>query len=331
MRIAILGAARIAAKALIEPARAYAGPHPKPDVRAIGASNSARARAFAAEHGIPVAGSYAEVIARDDVDLVYIALPPSAHAHWTIEALKAGKHVMVEKPSALNASEAQAMVAAARTAGRRLVEAFHYAWHPLFLRAQEMVHGGMLGTVHSIEGAFLADIPYLPEEFRWRPDLGGGALADLGCYPVSWVRGLAEDEPTVTAAAQAMAHGVDVRTEAELALGDGGVARISCAMDHPGPRGIWLTVEGEDGTLRIQNPLAPQYGHRFTVERPGGSVHEERFPLRATFEYQFDGILDAIQTGAPMRPEGDEIIANIALMDAIRAAAVISVNADSTP
>lgn len=330
MRIAILGAARIASKALIEPARAYGGPHPRPDVRAVGASSPARARAFAAEHGIAVAGSYAEVIARDDIDLVYIALPPSAHAHWTIEALKAGKHVMVEKPSALEAGEARAMVAAARASGSRLVEAFHYAWHPLFLRAQEMVHGGMLGTVQRIEGAFLADIPFQPDEFRWRPDLGGGALADLGCYPVSWVRGLTEDEPAVTGAAQLMAHGVDVRTEADLQLGGGGTARISCSMDHPGARGIWLAVEGSGGTLRIQNPLAPQFGHRFVVERPDGSVHEERFPQRPTFEYQFDGILDAIHTGAPMRPEGDEIIANIALMDAIRAAATLT-TADPAP
>lgn len=330
MRIAILGAARIAAKALIEPARAYGGPHVRPDVRAIGASSPGRARAFAAEHGIAVAGSYADVIARDDVDLVYVALPPSAHAHWTMLALQAGKHVIVEKPSALNAGEAQAMVAAAGTAGRRLVEAFHYAWHPLFLRAQEMVHGGMLGSIRRIEGAFLADIPFNPDEFRWRPDLGGGALADLGCYPVSWVRGLVEDEPVVVSAAQHAVHGVDVRTEADLALTDGATAHISCSMDHPGARGIWLTIEGSGGTLRIQNPLAPQYGHRFVVERPDGSVHEERFPLRATFEYQFDGILDAIHTGAPMRPEGGEIIANLALMDAIRAAATIT-QAEPTP
>lgn len=321
MRIAILGAARIAARALIEPARAYAGPHARPQVHAIGASSPARARAFAAEHGIPVAGSYADVIARDDVDLVYIALPPSAHAHWTVEALKAGKHVMVEKPSALDAGEARAMVAAATAAGRRLVEAFHYAWHPLFLRAQEMVHGGMLGAVHRIEAAFEADIPVMPDEFRWRPDLGGGALADLGCYPVSWVRGLVEDEPQVSGAAQRLAQGVDVGTTAGLVLAGGGTAAISCSMDHPGPRAIWLTVAGSAGTLRIQNPLAPQFGHRFVLERPDGTVHEERFAQRPTFEYQFDGILDAILTGAPMRPEGDEIIANIALMDAIRAAA----------
>jgi predicted dehydrogenase len=322
MRIAVLGAARIAGKALIEPAREHEGV----EVRAIGASTQLRAREFAAAHAIPVAGTYTEVIARDDIDLVYIALPPSAHAHWTVEAARAGKHVLVEKPSATTAGEARAMVEAAQDAGVRLIEAFHYAWHPLYLRAQELVQGGALGALTGIEAAFSVPIQRNPDEFRWRPELGGGALADLGCYPVHWVRGLLTYEPEVLAAQQEMEAGVDLATSAQLA-GPGSEdetgrvpvpCTIACHMDPP-QRDISLTVRGTGGVLRIDNPLAPQFGHRFELTDSSGQVRTERFALRPTFAFQFDGVIEALRSGAPVRCEGADIVANMAVMDQIRA------------
>jgi predicted dehydrogenase len=314
-RIAILGAARIASKALIEPAAEHGGAI----VTAVGASSVARAREFAISHGIPAAGSYADVIARPDVDLVYIALPPSAHAHWTIRALEAGKHVFLEKPSALDSAEVAAMLAAQATSGRRLVEAFHYGWHPLFLRAMEVARSGVLGRIERQEAAFSVPIPRSPDEFRWRADLGGGALADLGCYPCSWVRGLAGEEPVVEAASQTMDNGVDVRTSAQLRFPGGAVAEIRTDMD-PAARELFLDVRGTRGHLRIENPLAPQHGHAFTL-MVDGSETRERFALRPTFAYQFDGVIDALNSGAPTRFEGAEIAGNMALMDSIRAAA----------
>src|SRR6187200_2657779 len=128
IRIGILGAARIAPRGIITPANALLGA----EVVAIGARNLERAQDFAAEHSIPMAfGSYAELIARDDVDLVYIPLPPSAHLEWCTAALANGKHVLVEKPFANNAEDAAQMLAAAQASGRHLIEAFHYRFHPL--------------------------------------------------------------------------------------------------------------------------------------------------------------------------------------------------------
>jgi predicted dehydrogenase len=122
LRIAILGAARIAKAALIDPALK----NEHVEIVAIGASSVERAREFAVLHAIPFAGTYDDVIARDDVDVVYIALPPTAHAPWTLKALAAGKHVFLEKPATTNVEEAHAIVNAARIAGKRLIEGFHY-------------------------------------------------------------------------------------------------------------------------------------------------------------------------------------------------------------
>ena len=131
IRIGILGAARIAPRGIVTPANALLGA----EVVAIAARSLDRAQDFAAQHSIPMAfGSYAELLARDDIDLVYVALPPSAHLEWCTAALASGKHVLVEKPFASNARTPNAMVAAARAANRQLIEGFHYRFHPLFAR-----------------------------------------------------------------------------------------------------------------------------------------------------------------------------------------------------
>lgn len=326
MRIAILGAARIAGKALIEPVRDLGAG----EVRAIGASSAARARDFAATHDIPVAGSYGAVFDRDDIDLVYIALPPAQHAAWAVAAARAGKHVLVEKPSATCAAEASAMVAAAEAAGVRLIEAFHYAWHPLYRRAQELVASGAIGAVTAVEARFSVPIARSPDEFRWRADLGGGALADLGCYTVHWVRGLVAGQPRVMRARQRIEQGVDAATEALLLDGSGAELSVQCDMDPP-RRAIHLSITGTLGRIAIDNPLAPQFGHRLVVSDAAGNTREEQFPRRATFSYQIEGVITALRSGAPVRPEGADIVANMALMDAIRAQAATTIPPDAGP
>src|SRR3954465_14984005 len=132
IRIGILGAARIAPRGIVTPANELLGA----EVVAVASRDLDRARDFAAQHSIPYAlGSYAELVTRDDVDLVYVPLPPSAHLEWCTAALVAGKHVLVEKPFANNAQDAAQMVATARAAGRHLLEGFHYRFHPLFGQA----------------------------------------------------------------------------------------------------------------------------------------------------------------------------------------------------
>jgi predicted dehydrogenase len=318
IRIAILGAARIAKGALIDPA---AG-NERVEITAIGASSLERAREFAVLHAIAHAGTYDEVIARDDVDMVYIALPPSAHAAWTLKALAAGKHVFLEKPATTSVAEAHTIVDAADKAGKRLIEAFHYRWHPMYIRAVDIVHSGLLGELLTATAEFSAPIPYNETEFRWRADLGGGALADLGCYPVHWLRHLAGEEPDVTTASQIkLPNGIDRRSEARLTFPSGLVADMITDMDPPhGERRAFVELIGTKGKMTLINPIAPQYGHDLRLTRDGVET-KESFTKRATFAFQLDGVVEAVLSGMPVLTQGNDIIGNAAVMAAIRAGA----------
>lgn len=316
LRIAILGAARIAKAALIDPAQ----DNEHVEIVAIGASNIARAREFAVLHAIPNAGSYEEVIARNDVDMVYIALPPSAHALWTLKALAAGKHVFLEKPATTNLEEAHAIVDGAASAGKRLIEAFHYRWHPMFQRAVEIVQGGTLGELISAHAEFSAPIQRNEIEFRWRAELGGGALADLGCYPVHWLRHLAGEEPMLTQASQILEpNGIDRRSEAQLTFPSGLKGELITDMDPPhGQRRASVEIVGTNGKMTLTNPIAPQYGHELALI-VDGIESRETFTKRATFAFQLDGVVDGVMSGKPVLTEGSDIIGNAALMASIRA------------
>ena len=315
LRFAILGAARIAKAALIDPV----SENPDATLVAIGASTRERALEYAMTHAIPNAGSYEEVVARDDVDVVYNALPPAGHFEWSLKALEAGKHVFLEKPATVNEADARVLVEAANKAGKRLIEAFHYRWHPLFNRAVEIVQSGQLGELVSAEAEFSAPIVRRAQEFRWQAAQGGGALADLGCYPVSWLRQLAGEEPEVTAAHQDLEpDGIDRRTTAHFSFPNGLQADVICDMDPVGgrkpPR---LELVGTKGRLDIDNPLAPQYGSELILTADGQKT-SETFPRRPSYAYQFDGIVDAILAGKPVWTEGADLIANAAAMAAIR-------------
>src|SRR5688500_19017014 len=151
LRFGILGAAKIAPRALIEPARLGL----EAEVVAIAARDEQRARAFAEQHSIArVLQDYAALVMEANVDVVYNPLPMNLHAHWSIRALRAGKHVLCEKPFAANASEAEQMVAAAEAGGLVLAEAFHYRYHPLFERVLSIVESGILGSLRRLEGIF---------------------------------------------------------------------------------------------------------------------------------------------------------------------------------
>ncbi len=172
VRIGILGAARIAPAAVISPAAR----RKDCQIVAIAARDRGRATAFATAHAIPaVHDSYEDLIADPAIDLVYNALPPNRHADLTIAALEAGKHVLCEKPFAMNAREARQMVDAATRSGRHLIEAFHYRFHPAFVDALDKIRTGTIGAIKDIDAEFSAEIAYRRDELRHRPDLGGGA------------------------------------------------------------------------------------------------------------------------------------------------------------
>ena len=168
IRIGLLGASRVSRYAVIEPAAEVAGV----EVSAVAARDAARAAVFAGENGIAkVEADYEALVSSDEVDLVYNGLPPSGHARWTIAALESGKHVLCEKPFAMNAGEARAMVDAAERTGNYLIEAYHYRFHPLFARVLGVLDSGVIGPVRGMGAHF--NVRIVPEqgEIRYDPAL----------------------------------------------------------------------------------------------------------------------------------------------------------------
>ncbi len=316
IRIGILGAAKIAPKAVILPARN----NPEFTVVAVAARDPARAQSFASAHGIPhMAADYAGLIGRADIDLVYNALPPSAHAEWTIKALEAGKAVLCEKPFAMNAEEARVMVAAAERCGKPLIEAFHNRTHRVMRRMIDIVRGGEIGALKTAEAIFDVGIHNTPTELRWLPALGGGALMDLGCYCVHALRSIAGCEPAVVAAHCDVAGGVDETTAADLVFPGGLRASLHASM-HPGPFKAMLIVVGETGSLTISNFLAPQNGCDFIVTA-NGRPRIEPTDGPSTYEAQLAHVGDVLLRGAAPLTGGADAVANMACIDAIYAKA----------
>ena len=320
IRIGILGAARIAPPVVIKPSL----DNPDFEVVAVAARDRARAKAYAAEHKIPsVAEDYDALVRRGDVDLVYNALPPAGHARWSIAALEAGKDVLCEKPFAMNAAQVGRMNEAAARTGRKLVEAFHYRHHAVMRRAVAIARSGELGALKGAEAFFEVPIPYRAGELRWTREQGGGALMDLGCYPMHALRSVLASEPTVRAASCVIDHGVDVSTRAELDFA-GVPATLSCSM-KPERFGATLKLTGAKGMLEILNFVAPQLGCRFTVTIEG-KTREEPTEGAATYVAQLAELGDVLLRGkAPLVTNADSL-GNMAAIDAVYAKAGVDRN-----
>jgi predicted dehydrogenase len=263
------------------------------------------------------------VVAHPEVDAVYNPLPVSLHAEWSIAALEAGKHVLCEKPLAMNEPEAAAMRHAALASGRLLMEAFHWRFHPMAHRLLELVAG--LGPLQHLEAEFSAR-RFADDDIRMQLHLGGGALMDLGCYPVHWVRTVARAEPVVVwARARIGPPGVDVDMRAALEL-PGGVTAEVRAASRPGGREARLVVEGDRGRLVADNPLAPQVGNRLVcVTADGSGDTDESVGGGTSYAHQLDAFVVAATGGtAPLVPV-DDSVANMAVIDAIYRAAGLAV------
>lgn len=316
VRIGLLGASRIAPNAVLKPASGTAGV----EIAAVAARDIGRAEEFAALHHIPtVHDSYEALVADESLDAIYNPLVPSMHAEWSIKALEQGKHVLCEKPFACNAAQAADMVRVARQRERVLMEAFHWRYHPLAQAMLDVV--GRIGPLVRGEAVFAFN---LEDRDRWLFDyaVGGGASMDAGCYPVHWMRTLSREEPEVVrAAAVVEGTNVDVSMEADLRFPSGLPAHIRCSIVEPGERTWYLVVEGQRGVLRVQNPLAPQEGHRLTAEFESGDRLDETYGLRPTYAYQLEAFLDAVHGVRPPLTGGDDAVANMATIDNIYRAA----------
>ncbi len=320
VRVGLLGASQIAPLALIAPAAR----RDDVEVVSVAARDPERAASFAAEHGIArVAATYDELISDPEIDLIYNGLPPVSHAPLSVSAMKAGRHVLCEKPFAMNAGEARGMVETAQRTGRLCVEGFHYFYHPLFARVIEIVRSGELGPLIAMSGAFDVEIPDVAGNIRHDLALGGGALMDLGCYPLHMLRHIAGSEPQIISAAAKIGRpGIDLSMEAELQF-SGIPARISCDMRSGVAIRAEFEVIGQKGRLHVNNPIHPYLGHQLTL-LVNGEETTEQVDGQSTFDHQLDAVIGAISGGAGVPTGGADAVANMDAIDAIYTAAGLS-------
>ena len=265
---------------------------------AVASRSQASADAYAAEWKIPRAlGSYRALLDDPDIDAVYISLPNSLHADWAVRAAQAGKHVLCEKPLAQSVADCSRVQAATEAAGVVVAEAIMYLYHPLLHEARRLARSGALGEVGFARGSF-SFILERPENVRWKPQLGGGALWDIGIYPVSfcqWILG----EPDHVFAWQTLAgSGVDAATAGVLHFPGGQMAAFDCSFQQAFRTQV--EVAGSKATLIIDRPFLIRPDSRMIVrddqdhEQQVGDVRPD------PYQCEVEAIAAAVLDGAPL-------------------------------
>jgi predicted dehydrogenase len=322
VRIGMLGSARIAKAALIEPARDV----PDVTVVAVAARDLLRAQAYALEHGIAVAhGSYDELLADPGIDAIYNPLPNSLHESWTLRAITAGKHVLCEKPFASNAAKAKLVAEAAAASGLVVMEAMHYRYHPLIGRLREVV--ASLGPVRTMQ-AWTSFAIANPGNIRYDYALGGGALMDGGCYAIDCMRMLA-GEPTVRGALADTTSGglVDRATAALLDFPGGATGWFESAFTRNGGFRADLHVTCDGGMVHMDNFIRP-HDSRLKVTTAGQTRDEAEAEAGETstwssYVWQLRAFAHAIRSGGPVETSAANAVATMQVIDdTYRAAAL---------
>jgi D-xylose 1-dehydrogenase (NADP+, D-xylono-1,5-lactone-forming) len=233
---------------------------------AVGSRDAAKAKTYADQYHIERSyGSYEALLADPEVDVIYNPLPNHLHAEWTIKACQAGKHVLSEKPLALTLSEVDAMDTAARKAGVVVQEAFMYRHHPQTLKVKEIIEEGTLGRVRFARGVFsffLSD----SENVRLKPEWGGGALWDVGVYPISYIRTMLGGMPETVFGTQVLGpSGVDISFSGEMVFPNQVLGQFQCGFSAE----YHTTIEilGEKGSLTLLNPFKPYLDSEVILNR----------------------------------------------------------------
>lgn len=258
LRLGILGAAGIARKEII-PAARQTNAVEIAAVATRGGGKVGEIRNLAPDAGL--FEDYGSLVENEEVEAVYIPLPNSLHVEWTLKSLDAGKHVLCEKPFALDAAGAEKAVDAARNAGLTLMEGFMFRLHPQTLRLRELIREGAIGAVRQVVAQFghrLDD----PEDVRGIGSLGGGALGDVGCYAVSGVRLAFEGEPRRASAFARFGEDDSDRELAGVLEFDGGLGLVSCSISSA--RRERMEIFGTEGKITLDAP--------FRADKAGGEM-----------------------------------------------------------
>ncbi|MBI3172445.1 MAG: Gfo/Idh/MocA family oxidoreductase [Chloroflexi bacterium] len=282
---------------------------------AVASRSQSSAEAYAREWKIPRAlGSYEALLADPEIDVVYNPLPNNLHAEWTVKALRAGKHVLCEKPMTLTLTEMDEIIATSRETGKIVTEAFMYRHHPQTLKVKEIVESGTLGQLQLIRGAFTFTLTR-EGNYRSDPAMGGGSIWDVGCYPISYVRTLVGAEPLEVFGWQVEGpSGIDESFVGQMRFGNGVLAQFDCGFASP--LRSWMEIVGSEGTLYIPDPFKPNHKATVTLTR-GDQAETLHMPGADLYMGEVDDLCDAIEHGRTPRITPADSRANLATILAL--------------
>ncbi|UUU30210.1 Gfo/Idh/MocA family oxidoreductase [Streptomyces sp. CA-210063] len=312
LRIGVLGCADIARRRVLPAIRRFSGT----DLVAVASRDPDKARSTAAESGCEAVHGYDTLLARADIDAVYVPLPAALHARWVEAALRAGKHVLAEKPLTTDQDSTARLVTLAERHGLVLRENVMFVHHGQHRAVHRLVADGAIGEVRALHAAFA--IPRLrDDDIRYDPELGGGALWDTGVYPVRAALFLLGDDLEATGATLVRGgpgRGVDIAGTALLRTPEGVGAHLAFGLDHHyrSRYEIW----GSEGTIVLDRAFTPPADHvpRIRLERKGGA-EDITLPAQDQVLRTVAAFAGAVRTGAGPDPA---VLRQAALLDEIR-------------
>jgi NDP-hexose-3-ketoreductase len=322
VRIGVLGCASIALRRTIPAILAC----PQTSAAAVASRDPEKAKQFAARFGCE-ATTYEELLRRDDIDAVYLPLPASLHLRWGLEVLRAGKHLLVEKPAATSAEDARQLVAEAGARGLVLRENFTFLHHSLHRTVRDLVAAGRLGSVRTLSAAFC--FPPLPaDDIRYAERLGGGALLDAGVYPIRAAQLLLGGDLRVTGSTLRIdpEHGVDVAGQVLMASADGVLIDAQFGFEHV--YGSRYTLWGSTGRLVLDRVFTPPptWSPVLRIEEQD-RVEELTLPADHQVENSVRSFAEAVLAGRDARHPDEaercaQTVRTVELVDEIRRLAV---------
>ena len=298
---------------------------------AVGSRTPDKARAFGQTHHIPITyGSYQQLLDDPAVQAVYNSLPNNLHHEWTVKALRAGKHVLCEKPFAINLAQAIEMFDVAQRHGKVLIEAFMYRAHPLTHAIQESVHSGAIGEVRLIRTSFCYKVSKWQGNIRFAPDLAGGVIMDVGCYCVNFSRLFAGAEPSqIHVVHHRHESGVDDIAAAALLFPSGAIATFTCGMSVHADN--TASICGSEGYIEIPVPWKPPRDATYTIARSTPPKMEnptiQSPPPRETrtvavegdlYGLEADAFTATVQDGALPAVSREDTLGNQRVLDELR-------------
>jgi xylose dehydrogenase (NAD/NADP) len=277
---------------------------------AVASRSQSSADAYALEWKIPRAhGSYEALLADPDIDILYNSLPNHLHTEWTIKALRAGKHVLCEKPLALTVDEVDAIATTVKETGRTAAEAFMYRHHEQTVKVKEIVDSGSLGKLRLIRGAFTFSLDR-EGNYRTIKEMGGGSLWDVGCYPISYARMLVGEEPLEVFGWQVKGpNGIDETFAGQLRFPNDVLFQFDSGIKSPFR--TFMEITGQEATLYIPTPFKPGRKNEICIHR-GDEQEIVKITGQELYCGEVEDLADAILLGTPPRVSLADSRANIA-------------------